>query len=67
MFYMEIIAASVNLMEVFELPKLDLYNSSYGPFFGTAIDFLILALYIVQILGLIFGWEKKRIWISVLY
>ena len=36
MFSMEIIAASINLMLAFESPKLDLYNSSYGPFPRTA-------------------------------
>ena len=37
MFSMEIIAASINLMQAFESPKLDLYSSIYGPFPGTVI------------------------------
>ena len=36
-FFMEIIAASINLMYAFESPNLDLYISSYGPFPGTTI------------------------------
>ena len=31
---MEILAASINLMQAIESPKLDLYSSSYGPFLG---------------------------------
>ena len=43
----EIISAFANLMEDFESPNLDLYSSSYGPFFGTATSCPILTLYIV--------------------
>ena len=60
MFFMEIIAASVNLMLDFESPKLDLYSSIYGLFFRTTIGCPVLTLYTVQILGPIFSWEKKR-------
>ena len=41
MFFLEIVAKS-------ESPKLDLYNSSYGPFFGTATGCPVLTLYTVQ-------------------
>ena len=35
-------------------------------FQGTATDCLVLTLYTVQILRMIFGWEKEGIWTSVL-
>ena len=34
--FKEIVALYENLILGFESPKLDLYNPSYGPFFGTA-------------------------------
>ena len=64
---MEVIGTSVKLMYAFESPKLDLYSLSYSPFSGTAIGCPVLTPYIVQILGLIFDWEKERIWTSVLH
>ena len=67
MFFTEIIAASVDLILVFESPKLDLYSSSYGPFSWTATGCLVLILYTVQILGLIFGWEKEGFGTRVLH
>ena len=36
-------------------------------FFGTATSYPVLTPYTVQILGLIFGWEKERIWTNVLH
>ena len=60
MSFMEIISA-VSLKWAFESPKLDLYSSSYGQFFGTATVCPVLTINIVQILGLIFGWEKEGI------
>ena len=36
-------------------------------FQGTATDCLVLTLYIVQILRMIFCWEKEEIWTSVLH
>ena len=56
---MEIAAKVVNLMLGFESLKLDLYSSSYGPFSGTTIGCPVLTPYIIQILELISGWEKK--------
>ena len=56
---MEIIVASIKLMQAFESPSLELYRLSYGPFYKTAKGFSILTLYTVQILELIFGWEKR--------
>ena len=67
MFCMEIIASFVNLMLAFESTKLDFYSSSYGPFSETATCCPALTPYIVQILGLIFGWEKEGIWTSVIH
>ena len=65
--FMEIVSVSKNLMLGFEALKLDLYNSSYSPFSGTATGCPILTPYTVQILGLIFGWEKEGIWTRVLH
>ena len=47
MFSMKNIATSVKLMLVFESLKLDLYNSSYGPFFGTAKGCPVLTIHTV--------------------
>ena len=58
MFFLEIIIAIVNLRLGFKSLKLDLYNSSYGLFSETATSYPVLTLHTVQILGLIFGWEK---------
>ena len=62
---MEIVDASMKLMLGFESSRLDLYNSSYGPFFGIATGFPILTPYTIQNLGLISNWEKEGIWTSV--
>ena len=35
MLFIEVVAASINLMLGFESPKSDLYSLSYGPFLGT--------------------------------
>ena len=40
---------------------------SYGPFSGTATNCPVFTPYIVQILGLLSGWEKKGILTSVLH
>ena len=48
--FMEIVVASVNLM-AFESSKLDLYNSSYGPFSGTATGCPVFSKATVQIFG----------------
>ena len=44
----------------FESPKLDLYNPSYGPFFGTATSYPVLAEPIVQIFGTDFRLGKSK-------
>ena len=67
MFFMEVIEASVKLMYAFESPKLDLYNSSYDPFSRTATGCPVLTIHTVQILGLIFDWEKEGIWAIILH
>ena len=64
---MEIVDAIVKLMLGFESPKLDLYSLSYGPFSKTATNCPVSTIHTIQILGLIFGCEKRGIWISVLH
>ena len=60
MFFLEIVAAIVNLSLGFESPKLDLSNSSYDPFFGTTTCCSVLTPYTVQILGLILVGKKRK-------
>ena len=59
--FKEIIALSDNFIyRTFESPKLDLYNLSHGPFFGTATSCTILAEPHVQIFGTDFRIGKSE-------
>ena len=53
-------------MLVFESPKLDLYNSSYGPFSGTAPSCPVLAEPTIQVFGTDFWLGKVRLWTRIL-
>ena len=66
MFFIEVVAVIVNLMlGFFESPKLDLYNSSYGPFHSRECHNLGFLIVYIQNLRLVFGWETEGIWTRV--